>query len=60
MYELHLRHTLTSYVYLIGSTVISLALTSRIYHGINDVRAYLSNKTTLPKLRLMQFFGLNM
>jgi hypothetical protein len=60
MYELHLRHTLTSYVYLIGSTVISLALTSRIYHGINDIRAYLSNKTTLPKLRLMQFFGLNM
>jgi hypothetical protein len=43
-----------------GSTVISLALASRIYHGIDDVRAFLSNKTTNPKLRLMQFFGLDM
>jgi hypothetical protein len=43
-----------------GSTVISLALASRIYHGIEDVRAFLSNKTTTPKLRLMQFFGLDM
>jgi cysteine synthase len=43
-----------------GSTVISLALASRVYHSIHDVRAFLSNKTTLPKLRLMQFFGLDM
>ncbi|KAH7396398.1 cysteine synthase-like protein B [Pyrenochaeta sp. MPI-SDFR-AT-0127] len=42
-----------------GSTVISLALVSRIYHGVQDVRAYLSNKTTPSKLRLMQFFGLD-
>lgn len=42
-----------------GSTVISLALASRVYHSIQDVRAFLSNKTTLPKLRLMQFFGLD-
>ncbi|KAF7442052.1 CysK Cysteine synthase [Pyrenophora tritici-repentis] len=42
-----------------GSTVISLALVSRINHGINDVRAFLSNKTSVPKLRLMQFFGLD-
>jgi cysteine synthase len=42
-----------------GSTVISLALASRINHGIHDVRAYLSNKTSPAKLRLMQFFGLD-
>lgn len=43
-----------------GSTVISLALASRINHGIQDIRAFLSNKTSGPKLRLMQFFGLDM
>lgn len=43
-----------------GSTVISLALVSRVNHGINDIRAYLSNKTTKPKIMLMQFFGLDM
>jgi cysteine synthase len=43
-----------------GSTVISLALLSRINHGIQDTRAFLSNKTSLTKLRLMQFFGLDM
>ncbi|OSS49309.1 hypothetical protein B5807_05761 [Epicoccum nigrum] len=42
-----------------GSTIISLALASRINHGIHDVRAYLSNKTSPAKLRLMQFFGLD-
>lgn len=42
-----------------GSTVISLALASRINHGIQDVRAFLSNKTSPAKLRLMQFFGLD-
>ncbi|EMD67112.1 hypothetical protein COCSADRAFT_33978 [Bipolaris sorokiniana ND90Pr] len=42
-----------------GSTVISLALLSRINHGIKDTRAFLSNKTSGPKLRLMQFFGLD-
>jgi hypothetical protein len=42
-----------------GSTVISLALASRINHGISDVRAFLSNKTSPAKLRLMQFFGLD-
>lgn len=42
-----------------GSTVISLALASRINHGIHDVRAFLSNKTSPAKLRLMQFFGLD-
>jgi cysteine synthase len=42
-----------------GSTVISLALASRINHGIQDIRAFLSNKTSAPKLRLMRFFGLD-
>ncbi|KAH9882470.1 hypothetical protein J1614_000706 [Plenodomus biglobosus] len=42
-----------------GSTVISLALASRINHNVHDVRAYLSNKTSRSKLRLMQFFGLD-
>lgn len=52
--------TKTVVEYSSGSTVISLALASRIYHGLQDVRAFLSNKTTLSKLRLMQFFGLDM
>ncbi|KAI2620945.1 tryptophan synthase beta subunit-like PLP-dependent enzyme [Hypomontagnella submonticulosa] len=42
-----------------GSTVISMSLVSRVYHGISDVRAFLSNKTSTAKLRLMQFFGLD-
>ncbi|KAJ5567184.1 hypothetical protein N7535_006490 [Penicillium sp. DV-2018c] len=41
-----------------GSTVISLGILSRVNYGIKDTRAYLSNKTHLTKLRLMQFFGL--
>lgn len=51
--------TKTVIEYSSGSTVISLALASRVYHQIQDVRAFLSNKTTTPKLRLMQFFGLD-
>jgi cysteine synthase len=43
-----------------GSTVISMSMIARALHGISDVRAYLSNKTSEPKLRLMQFFGLDM
>jgi cysteine synthase len=43
-----------------GSTVISMALISQVFYGISDVRAYLSNKTSLAKLRLMQFFGLDL
>lgn len=42
-----------------GSTVISMAMVARAFHGINDIHAYLSNKTSEPKLRLMQFFGLS-
>jgi cysteine synthase len=42
-----------------GSTVISMAMVARAFHGVDDVHAYLSNKTSQTKLRLMQFFGLN-
>ncbi|KAL5115630.1 hypothetical protein ACEQ8H_006517 [Pleosporales sp. CAS-2024a] len=51
--------TKTVIEYSSGSTVISLALASRVYHQIQDVRAFLSNKTSTPKLKLMQFFGLD-
>jgi cysteine synthase A len=50
--------TATVIEYSSGSTVISLGILSRVYYGIQDTRAYLSNKTHLTKLRLMQFFGL--
>ncbi|KAM4066221.1 pyridoxal-phosphate dependent enzyme [Hirsutella rhossiliensis] len=42
-----------------GSTVISMAMVARAFHGIDDVHAYLSNKTSQTKVRLMQFFGLD-
>ncbi|KAG9233284.1 tryptophan synthase beta subunit-like PLP-dependent enzyme [Amylocarpus encephaloides] len=41
-----------------GSTVISMAITARILYGIKDVRAYVSEKTSEAKIRLMLFFGL--
>jgi cysteine synthase len=52
--------TKTVVEYSSGSTVISMSLIARVFHDIPDVRAYLSNKTSLAKLRLMQFFGLDM
>ncbi|KAJ5659246.1 hypothetical protein N7507_005697 [Penicillium longicatenatum] len=42
-----------------GSTVISMSMVARVMHGINDTRAFLSNKTSDAKLKLMQFFGLD-
>lgn len=36
-----------------------MALIARACHGISDVRAFLSNKTSLPKIRLMQLFGID-
>jgi cysteine synthase len=57
--EVDQSKTRTVIEYSSGSTVISLALASRIYHGIADARAFLSNKTSPAKLRLMQFFGLD-
>jgi cysteine synthase A len=41
-----------------GSTVISLAILARVLYGITDTWAYVSNKTQLTKIRLLQFFGL--
>lgn len=51
--------TKTVIEYSSGSTVISMAMIARVMHGIDDVRAFLSNKTSEAKLRLMQFFGLD-
>ncbi|KAI2821099.1 hypothetical protein CBS115989_3166 [Aspergillus niger] len=42
-----------------GSTVISMSMLARLMHGISDTRAFLSNKSTETKLRMMQFFGLD-
>lgn len=51
--------TKTIIEYSSGSTVISMSMIARVMHGIQDTRAFLSNKTSEAKLRLMQFFGLN-
>ncbi|KAL2832460.1 tryptophan synthase beta subunit-like PLP-dependent enzyme [Aspergillus cavernicola] len=51
--------TKTIVEYSSGSTVISMSMIARAMHGVQDTRAYLSNKTSEAKLRLMQFFGLN-
>ncbi|KAI3553351.1 cysteine synthase A [Colletotrichum abscissum] len=51
--------TKTVVEYSSGSTVISMALMSRVLYDLGDVHAFLSNKTTAAKLKLMQFFGLN-
>ncbi|WPH01866.1 Pyridoxal-phosphate dependent enzyme-like protein 5 [Acrodontium crateriforme] len=41
-----------------GSTVISMSMIARVLHNIRDTHAFLSNKTSVAKLQLMQFFGL--
>ncbi|PYI12023.1 tryptophan synthase beta subunit-like PLP-dependent enzyme [Aspergillus sclerotiicarbonarius CBS 121057] len=51
--------TKTIVEYSSGSTVISMSMIARVMHGISDTRAFLSNKTSEAKLRLMQFFGLD-
>ncbi|KAF4462294.1 cysteine synthase A [Fusarium albosuccineum] len=51
--------TKTVVEYSSGSTVLSMSLISRAIHGVDDVRAFLSNKTSTAKLRLMQFFGID-
>lgn len=53
------QKTKTIIEYSSGSTVISMSMIARAIHGINDTRAFLSNKTSEAKLRLMQFFGLD-
>ncbi|KAF2674408.1 cysteine synthase-like protein B [Microthyrium microscopicum] len=52
--------TKTVVEYSSGSTVIAMSMIARINHGIEDVRAFLSNKTSDAKLKLMQFFGLDL
>ncbi|RDL35205.1 putative cysteine synthase B [Venustampulla echinocandica] len=51
--------TKTVVEYSSGSTIISMSMIARVVHGISDCRAYLSNKTGDTKLKLMQFFGLD-
>ncbi|EME78712.1 uncharacterized protein MYCFIDRAFT_157466 [Pseudocercospora fijiensis CIRAD86] len=58
--EVHPDKTKTIVEYSSGSTVISMSMVARVFHGITDSHAYLSNKTTEAKLRLMQFFGLKL
>lgn len=52
--------TKTIIEYSSGSTVVSMSLIARAIHGVDDVRAFLSNKTTDAKLNMMRFFGLRM
>jgi len=52
--------TKTIIEYSSGSTVISMSIIARVLFGIEDTRAFLSNKTSMTKLQLMRFFGLNM
>ncbi|PHH62157.1 hypothetical protein CDD81_7531 [Ophiocordyceps australis] len=51
--------TTTIVEYSSGSTVLSMSLISRAFYGLSDVRAFLSNKTSLAKIRLMQLFGID-
>ncbi|KAG8631575.1 hypothetical protein KVT40_000715 [Elsinoe batatas] len=54
------ENTDTIVEYSSGSTVISMSILGRVLHNMEDTRAYLSNKTSGAKLRLMQFFGLDL
>ncbi|PHH91233.1 hypothetical protein CDD83_1234 [Cordyceps sp. RAO-2017] len=51
--------TKTVVEYSSGSTVLSMSLIARAFYGLPDVRAFLSNKTSLAKIRLMQVFGID-
>lgn len=52
--------TKTVVEYSSGSTILSMSVISRAVHGIDDVRAFLSNKTSDQKLKMMRFFGLRL
>lgn len=52
--------TKTIVEYSSGSTVLSMSLVGRALYGLDDIRAFLSNKTSVAKIRLMQLFGINM
>lgn len=43
-----------------GSTVISLSIIGRVLHGIEDVRAYITNKTSPGRMKMLRFFGLQL
>lgn len=58
--EVDADKTKTIVEYSSGSTVISMSMVARVFHNITDTHAYLSNKTSEAKLRLMQFFGLKL
>ncbi|KHN99505.1 cysteine synthase K/M:Cysteine synthase B [Metarhizium album ARSEF 1941] len=51
--------TKTIVEYSSGSTVLSMSMIARAFYGLPDVRAFLSNKTSLAKIRLMQLFGID-
>ncbi|KJZ74043.1 hypothetical protein HIM_06492 [Hirsutella minnesotensis 3608] len=51
--------TKTIVEYSSGSTVLSMKLIASGCHDVHDVRAFLSNKTSLAKIRIMQLFGIN-
>jgi len=50
--------TKTVVEYSSGSTIISMAVLAKVLHGIDDTRAYMSNKTSMAKIQLMRLFGL--
>lgn len=54
------QETSTVVEYSSGSTVISMGILARVLFGINDTKAYISNKTSASKLRMLQFFGLEL
>ena len=43
-----------------GSTVISLSLVGRVFYGIEDVQAYITNKTSAARMAMLRFFGLQL
>lgn len=53
------KKTDTIIEYSSGSTVISISMIARVMHGVRHTQAFLSNKTSDAKLKLMQFFGLD-
>ena len=54
------KDTKTIVEYSSGSTIVSMSIIARVLHKIYDTRAFLSNKTSETRLKMIQFFGLNM
>lgn len=50
--------TSTVVEYSSGSTVISMSVVARVLHGLEDVHAYMTNKVSDVKIKMMRFFGL--